>query len=106
MTFQMNKVEKFIKKFKFIYSKELEYVFTRGNCYFFAVILREHFGGEIYYLPIENHFVCCIGKNFYDITGKIKLMEHPYKWTDYKDFDELDYKRVVRDCLNFETRKD
>ena len=51
----MDKVISFINKFKFAYKGELEFVFTNGNCYYFAVILKERFGGEIYYLPIDNH---------------------------------------------------
>ena len=100
----MNNVEKWIKKFKFVCAEELETVFTEGNCYYFAVILREHFGGEIYYLPIENHFICKINKNFYDITGKVIPEEEPVCWTTFKDIDELEYNRVIRDCIDFKTR--
>ena len=100
----MNNIEKWIKKFKFVYAEELEIVFTEGNCYYFAVILREHFGGEIYYLPIENHFICKIKENFYDITGKVIPEEEPVCWTTYKDIDELEYNRVIRDCIDFKTR--
>ena len=97
-------IEQWIKKFKFIYSDELEYVFTRGNCYYFAVILREHFGGEIYYLPIENHFIGKINENFYDITGKVIPEEEPVCWATFKDIDELEYNRIIRDCIDFKTR--
>lgn len=100
----MNKIEDFISKFKFIYFNELEAVFTRGNCYFFALILKEQFNGEICYLPIENHFICKIDNEYYDITGKRGFNEKVYKWAEYKDFDEKQYNRIVRDCINLETR--
>ena len=99
----MDKVISFIDKFKFAYKGELEFVFTSGNCYYFAVILKERFGGEIYYLPIDNHFVCKIDKEYYDITGKAGFNEKPYKWDSYPD--ELEKKRIIRDCINFDTRK-
>ena len=38
-----NEVLKFIDKFKFIHKKEIEEVFTTGNCYYFALILKERF---------------------------------------------------------------
>ena len=101
----MNKVEEFIKKFKFDHVKEVEDLFLHGNCYYFAIILKEHFNGEIYYLPIDNHFICKIDKDYYDITGKAGFNEKPYKWSDYKTFDKLAHKRIVRDCIDFETRK-
>lgn len=99
------KVLEFIKKFKFKHVKEVESLFLYGNCYYFAVILKERFNGEIYYLPINNHFICKIDKEYYDITGLASINEHPYKWKDFKYFDELLYKRIVRDCINFDTRK-
>lgn len=95
----------FINKFKFKYKKELEYIFTSGNCYYFAVILKERFNGEIYYLPIENHFICKIDNNYYDITGKAKMNEKPYKWSEFIKEDEKLYNRIVRDCIKFKTRK-
>lgn len=100
-----DKVEEFIEKFKFIYAKELETVFTTGNCYYFALILKEHFGGEIYYLQIENHFICKIENKYYDITGRIEPKESPDKWSNFKNIDSALYKRIKRDCIDFGTRK-
>lgn len=48
-------IEEFINKFKFKYSEELEYIFTSGNCYYFAVILKDRFCGDIYYLHVNYH---------------------------------------------------
>lgn len=95
----MNEVEQFISNFKFDYKEEIEVVFTEGNCYYFAVILRERFNGTIYYLPIDNHFVCKIADDFYDITGKLTLSESPVNWEDLEQQDSAHYKRIVRDCI-------
>lgn len=101
----MDSVEKFIEKFKFKYKQELEYIFSYGNCYYFAVILKERFNGEIYYLPITNHFICKIDKNYYDITGKAKFNEPVIKWSTYIEEEPKDAKRIIRDCIEFGTRK-
>lgn len=98
----MNEVETFIKKFKFSHIKELEHIFMNGNCYYFAIILKERFNGEIYYLPIQNHFICKIENEYYDIMGKAKMDEHPYQWSKYPDPKEK--KRIIRDCVHFITR--
>ncbi len=95
----MNEVEQFIDNFKSDYKEEIELVFTEGNCYYFAVILRERFNGTIYYLPIDNHFVCKIDADFYDITGKLTLSESPVNWEDLEQQDAAHYKRIVRDCI-------
>lgn len=100
----MNKVERFIDKFKFCHAKELEEVFTKGNCYYFAVILKDRFDGDIYYLPIDNHFICKIEDKYYDITGKVKPTEIPIPWIIYKKKDEAEAKRIIRDCIKFKTR--
>lgn len=98
-------IETFIDNFKFKYSKQLIEVFTTGNCYYFAVILKERFNGEIFYLPIANHFICKIdNNNYYDITGKAVMNEKPIKWSEYKNVDAKNYKRIMRDCITFETR--
>lgn len=99
-----NRIEEFIRKFKFKYSDELEEVFTSGNCYYFALILKEKFSGEIYYLPIDNHFICRVMSSYYDITGRIEPTEHPVKWSDFKS-DKTWRRRIIRDCIDFDTRK-
>lgn len=98
-------IESFIKKFKFRHNKELEDIFTHGNCYYFALILKETFNGEIYYMPCMNHFICKIDSSYYDITGKIEPNEHPEKWSTYMNIDKQHYNQVYRDCITFDTRK-
>lgn len=101
----MNEVLTFINKFKFKFDKELVEVFTTGNCYYFAIILKERFKGDIYYLPIANHFIYKIDNKYYDITGEVNPAEHPYKWSEYKLEDTKHGSRIIRDCVVFETRK-
>lgn len=99
-----NQVLNFIKKFKFKYDKQIEYVFMSGNCYYFAIILKERFQGEIYYLPIFNHFVCKIDNNYYDITGIACMNETPIKWSTFKQTNRHNAQQIIRDCIEFTTR--
>lgn len=39
----MNEVEKFIRKFKFLAPSAAEELFLYGDCYYFAIILKERF---------------------------------------------------------------
>ena len=79
----MTEVLEFIRRFK-TYDDVgiLEETFSRGYCYYFAVILQERFGGEILYDPIEGHFVTRIVDedwrvHLYDITGDVTMK---YDW--------------------------
>ena len=66
----------------------------------FARALAEYFNGEIYYLPIENHFITKIGDEFYDIRGLLSgLLETPIQWSSYKTIDCLEWHRIMRDCI-------
>ena len=102
----MKEVLKFIQRFKFEAASALETVFTEGNCYYFAIILHDRFGGEIYYLPIDNHFICKIRNSFYDIKGLVNPEETPIKWSDMPTYDAALYKRIVRDCMLLTTEED
>ncbi len=75
-------------------------LFLHGYCYWFAVILANRFHGEIWYLPIENHFVCKINGFYYDVTGKIQPENVIHRWSDYTE--EIEKKRIIRDCVNKE----
>ena len=97
-----NEVLKFIDKFKFIHKKEIEEVFTTGNCYYFALILKERFEGSIYYLPIENHFITYIGVQYYDISGKVIPDEEAIRWTSFQLIEPFEADRIKRDCINWD----
>lgn len=102
----MSDILDFIDKFKFKHREELEMVFMNGNCYYFAVILRERFNGDIYYLPILNHFVCKIGDLYYDVTGITTIDELPYKWDSFAEYDDIQHKRIIEDCVKLCSAKD
>ncbi len=89
-------IEKFISRFK-----SMKYQFLNGKCFWFAFILKTLFNGEIWYSQIDNHFVCKIDNNFYDITGIVDFN----KYKELKSFKEyikdepLDSIRLYRDCI-------
>ena len=72
-----------------------------GNCYWFAKILSLRFPQlEIFYLPIEGHFIVGYQENFYDWRGQIQLKEFPQKLETIRTQDPIWYNRLVRDCIN------
>jgi hypothetical protein len=101
----MNEVEKFIYKFKILNPSVAEELFLYGDCYYFAIILKERFKDAIIkYLIIDNHFITEIDERMYDIRGDITdSVDHTQliNWNDMKDYDELLYNRIIRDCINF-----
>lgn len=92
-------VEKFINGFK-QYDKENAVVitFTCGYCYWFAVILSNRFRGEIFYEPVEGHFITNIMDDLYDITGNVT--EKYWNKALYDKDTYMDIKNVVSGCIN------
>lgn len=82
---------------------------TSGNCYYFAVILKDRFNGEIYYDVIRGHFVCKIlDKFFFDYNGLYQVdYNHKnqdkgtklIKWDDFHIYDYEQKWRIQRDCI-------
>ena len=72
-----------------------------GNCYYFAVILKERFGGEIYYDDIFGHFAIMIENELYDWRGKHQRNpeEHWVKWSYFNKYDKILKNRIIRDCI-------
>ena len=75
-----------------------------GNCLWFAYILNKRFPQlQIYYLPIEGHFVCGVTIEnellFFDWRGKIIVEEEPLLFKDIKEEDINYYNRLIRDCF-------
>lgn len=95
-------VIEFINKFKALHPQEIEDCFLHGNCYWFAFILAERFDGEIWYLPIDNHFITYIGLKFYDISGEVKVAadEPHYRWKYYRLIEPFESYRIQRDCID------
>lgn len=73
---------------------------TDGNCYYFAQILSIRFPElNLYYLPIEGHFVAGYREEYYDWNGKVKLKETPIKFSDLEKLDPAYYSRILQDCI-------
>ena len=90
----------FIKEFSF-FGKQVRECFTRGNCYWFAFILHERFGGDIMYNDVEGHFACRIKRKLYDITGCCDNLYYDSwtKWENYKKIETSHSKGIIRDCI-------
>lgn len=74
---------------------------TTGNCYWFAVILKERFRvGRIYYDIIDGHFLYEYDGTLYDHKGiqsgeGRKLIE----WSKFHAYDSALHDRIIRDCV-------
>ena len=90
----------FIKEFSF-FGKQVRECFTRGNCYWFAFILHERFGGDIMYNDVEGHFACRIKRKLYDITGCCDNLYYDswMSWQNYKTIEPKHSKDIIRDCV-------
>lgn len=101
----MNMIENFINKFKSLHPTEAEDLFLYGDCYYFAIILKERFPNAIIkYLIIDNHFITEIDGRLYDIRGDVTNLvdtRQLINWRDMESSDGLLYKRIIRDCINF-----
>lgn len=89
-------VIEFISNFIERYPDELTDTFLNGFCYYFAIILKERFGGSIFYCPDIVHFSTLIDGRLYDITGLVKDDDLVwYEWDEYKFTEEAN---VVQEC--------
>lgn len=102
-------------KFSDIVSARQPYL--SGNCYWFAVILKERFKDylpKIWYDTLNNHFYTEICGILYDANGaflpdkNLTIDEYNsfYIWEDYKKIDRTHAKRIERDCINFTYEED
>ena len=76
-------------------------LFRNGYCYYFAVILKVRFqDGNIYYQPLNNHFIFGLNEKYYDVTGEIDVADtETYLWSVYAEVDKSHTKRIIRDCI-------
>ena len=104
----MNKVEIFINDMKEFFPEELESVFYRGYCYWFAFILAERFKGTIWFNPKIVHFAAMINEDLYDIYGKIIPGICPVNgdedfsennWVEWSEF-QLNHHEAVESIVN------
>ncbi len=71
-----------------------------GNCFFFAVILKNRFpNGTIYYDVINGHFIFKYKDNYYDWTGIIYPDGYLVEWDNFDDYDSLQKQRIINDCI-------
>ena len=94
----MDQIVDFIKR-KF---NQTDANWQNGNCYWFARILCDRFPRQlqIYYLPIEGHFVAGNGTDFYDWTGKLNLQDIvKISLIDIQKSDPIWYDRLCDNCI-------
>ena len=75
---------------------------TDGNCYYFALILRDRFypHSDILYDVIGGHFVTKIDGIIYDWNGVVNDDNRCYvRWDDFDRYDGLQRQRVENDCI-------
>ena len=90
------KINDFIKR---RFNKEDNWL--NGNCLWFAYILKKRFPNlNIYYCPIEIHFIVGYLGEFFDLNCKIIPNEIPILLDEIKENDDLWYNKLIRDCLN------
>ena len=71
-----------------------------GNCYYFAVILKDRFPlGNLYYDIIYGHFIFKYEDYYYDWTGKVNQKGKLVKWDEFEKYDRLQKACIVRDCI-------
>ena len=98
INFNSEHVLQFIKKFS-DFGNQVVDCFTKGNCFWFAMVLAMEFAGEIYYDPIVGHFATMINGVMYDITG---VVENTSDFISLEEIctDELLWARLQRDCID------
>ena len=71
-----------------------------GNCYYFAVILKNRFPeGKIYYDVTTGHFLFQYEDKYYDWTGMVNLYGELIEWDKFEEYDSLQKERIIRDCI-------
>lgn len=92
-------VEQFIECFHSISETDnINEVFTKGCCYWFAFVLCSRFpGSRIMYDPDMCHFMAGINGMLFDITGNVTGLYDAIPWDEMDD--EIEKQRIVRDCV-------
>lgn len=73
-----------------------------GNCYYFAVILKDRFHGDIYYDVVYGHFATMIGGILYDWHGVVNDFDRKMcfvEWSKFDNYDAIQKERIIRDCV-------
>ena len=91
----MNEVLEFIQR---RFKKDCDWV--NGNCYYFAIILKNRFPkGKIYYDVVNGHFIFWFEGKFYDWNGVVKSKGYCIAWDLFGEYDSFRKERIVRDCV-------
>lgn len=69
-----------------------------GNCYWFALILCYEFGLQLYYEPIDGHFLAGRDKEYFDWSGKVKDKKDYILFKDLIEKDPVWAYHIIRDC--------
>ena len=96
----MTEIESFIKQFKeYDQADVLRDTFRRGQCYWFAYILKGRFpAGRILYEPVEGHFVFRLDGRTYDITGDI-TGDYAVGQCFWSEYAALDRPSILYGCV-------
>lgn len=81
----------------------LNELFMKGQCYWFARILHDRFPNlQIYYNPIEGHFVAADPKckYYYDWKGVHLRDDNLVLWSEIKKIDPIWAARIKHDCID------
>lgn len=99
----INNILDFISRFQ-----GSENTFLHGCCYWFAYILREEYGAEILYEPVEGHFLSSLTideePHLFDIRGDVTelyLSKPLYTIFWLRQNEPGWYHRILRDCRHF-----
>ena len=98
INFTSENILRFIKRFSDFGTQVIE-CFTKGNCFWFAMVLAMEFAGEIYYDPIVGHFATMIDGVLYDITGAVENTSDFMSLAEIRK-DKLLWARLQRDCVD------
>lgn len=97
---EQKEVQHFLRRFHDY--EDIDDVFTRGCCYWFAQILLTRFRAYtpiLMYDQIENHFGVKIDNRVYDITGDVSTQ---FEWEPWDSIEDSAVKqRLYRDCVMF-----
>lgn len=76
--------------------------FTEGCCFWFAMLLRERYGADIWYAATTGHFIGKIGDYFYDVRGVFTpdADENLFSWDELQKDDEVWASHLKRDCID------
>lgn len=108
------KIERFINDMKRVFPEELEFVFYRGYCYWFAFILAERFKGTIWFNPKIIHFATKIDGILYDIYGEVTpgicpvngkedYSENDWiEWSEFQINHQEAVESIVKSCIKKE----